>query len=117
MGRRLNWTNASCYGMVATQFLMRNLDAIRVKGRVQPVNIFELLGEAADAEPEWLKIFFHGRRAYQAGDWNRAEEYFQEVLRLRPEDRPSQIFLSRVRNYREAPPSSAWQGVFTLDSK
>jgi adenylate cyclase len=103
--------------LVAPQFLMRQLDAIRVQGRMQLVTIYELLGEKADAEPEWLEIFSGGRRAYQAGDWDRAEAYFQEVLSLRPEDRPSQVFLNRVRHYREHPPSSEWQGDLTLDSK
>ncbi len=103
--------------LVAGQFLMRHLDAIRVKGRMQPVNVFELLGEAADAEPEWLKIFGAGREAYQAGDWDGAAGHFLEVLRLRPEDKPSQAFLSRVRHYREHPPATDWQGVFTLESK
>ncbi|MEJ2670784.1 MAG: adenylate/guanylate cyclase domain-containing protein [Deltaproteobacteria bacterium] len=103
--------------LVPGQFRMRKLDDIRVQGRLQPVTIYELLGEAAKAEPEWLAGFAAGWQAYQAGDWDRAEGYFLEVLRLKPEDRPAQVFLGRVRNYREHPPGPDWQGVFSLESK
>ena len=105
------------YRLVAEQFLMRQLDTIRVQGRVQPVTIYELLGELEDGELEWLEMFAAGRAAYQARDWDRSEKYFQDLLRLKPEDGPAQVFLNRVRQYREHPPSPEWRGVFILESK
>jgi adenylate cyclase len=91
------------YSLVAKDFLTRELDVIQVKGRVQPVTIYELLGGPAEP-PEWLKTFTAGREAYQQGDWSRAASCFLEVLRLKPEDPPAQIFLSRVSQIGEPPP-------------
>jgi adenylate cyclase len=106
----------SVYRLLAGGCLVRELDTIRVQGRVQPVAIYELLA-GADGEPEWLKIFSAGREAYRNCDWDQAEGYFQNVLRLKPADKPAQVFLNRVRLYRQHPPSSDWSGVLTLDSK
>lgn len=91
------------HSLVAEDFLTRELDVIRVKGRVQAVTIYELLGGPAE-QPEWLKIFAAGRAAYQQEDWGPAESCFLEVLRLKPEDPPARVFLSRVRQIREPPP-------------
>jgi adenylate cyclase len=104
--------------LVADKFLFRELDLIRVKGRVQPVTIYELLGSPEEIkELPWLDAFAAGREAYQSGDWDRAEAFFQEVLHLKPDDPPSLLYLTRVRRYREIPPPSDWRGIFTLDSK
>ena len=42
---------------VVGRFLVRELDLVRVKGRVEPVTIYELLAEASADEPEWVRIF------------------------------------------------------------
>ncbi len=102
---------------VAGQFLVRELDLIRVKGRAQPVTIYELLGEAQEGEPAWLEIFAAARQAYREQNWDWAEEKFGEVLAMRPEDPPAQVFLARLRHYREQPPPPAWDGVFASASK
>jgi adenylate cyclase len=104
--------------LVADKFLFRELDLIRVKGRVQPVTIYELLGSPEEIkELLWLDAFAAGRKAYQSGDWDRAEAFFQEVLHLKPDDPPSLLYLTRVRHYREIPPPSDWRGIFIMDSK
>jgi adenylate cyclase len=103
--------------LIAGHFLLRELDRIQVKGRVQLVTIYELLAGAPDEQPAWLKNFAAGREAYVNRDWDWAEGCFLEVLRLKPEDPPAQIFLTRLRHYREQPPPPDWEGVFILESK
>ena len=107
----------ACYRLVAEQFLVRELDVIQVQGRVQPVTIYELLGEASQSLPGWLGFFMEGREWYKKQDWARAENCFQEVLRLKPGDPPAQLYFSRVRHYQNYPPPPDWQGVFKLDGK
>jgi adenylate cyclase len=107
----------ACYRLVAEQFLVRELDVIQVQGRVQPVTIYELLGEASQSIPGWLEIFVEGREWYKKQDWARAENCFQEVLHLKPGDPPAQLYFSRVRHYQNYPPPPNWQGVFKLDGK
>ena len=102
---------------VSGKFLVRELDLVRVKGRVEPVMIYELIAETVASEPKWLKSFSRGREAYREENWDRAEEQFLEVLRLKPADPPTQVFLSRMRTYRIKPPPFQWDKVFTLESK
>jgi adenylate cyclase len=103
---------------LASLFLWRELDQVRVKGRVQPVTIYELLGpDAPEGPPPWLGLFEAGRAAYLERRWNEAESRFQGVLSLRPDDPPARLYLERCRAFRQQPPPPDWCGVFILDSK
>ena len=108
----------STYQRVAAEMLAREVDLVRVKGRGQPVAIYELLGPLQEgAIIEWLEIFRAGREAYLRRDWEEAVKNFQAVLRLKPEDGPAQVFLHRCREFQHQPPPPDWQGVHVLESK
>jgi adenylate cyclase len=108
----------STYEEAADQFLFREIDRVQVKGRRQPLTVFELLGPcSAESDVTWLEAFKAARAAYNTLDWSEAERYFQDVLRLKPGDRPAQVFLNRCRQYREQPPPDDWQGIFMLKEK
>jgi len=99
-------------------FLVRELDQVQVKGRMQPVTIYELLGpQPGDGIPEWLQLFSYGRSAYREGLWQQAANYFQEVLRRKEDDGPARLFLRRCLEFVKNPPPPNWQGVFILDRK
>ena len=103
---------------VQDRLLVRELDLVQVKGRGQPVTIYELLGsQPPEGRPPWLDYFAAGLKAYRDRDWEEASQAFGEVLQLRPEDRPSQVFLGRCRFFAVAPPPLDWQGVFVLEGK
>ena len=103
---------------VKEAMLVREVDLIQVKGREQPVAIYELLGRREQGiRPEWLEIFAAGREAYQRREWDEAQGHFQAVLRLKPEDRVAAVFLARCRHFQEQPPPPDWQGVYILESK
>jgi len=97
--------------------LVREVDLIQVKGREQPVTIYELLGRQGGDRPEWLEIFAAGREAYQRQDWQEALGHFQTVLRLKPDDQAAVVFLGRCLNFQQQPPPPDWQGVYVLESK
>lgn len=99
-------------------FLVRELDQVQVKGRLQPVTIFELLREApGESSPPWLASFQAGRTAYLQRDWPLATRYFAEVLRLKPEDGPATLYLNRCRHHLAFPPPPDWEGVAVFDGK
>jgi len=103
---------------VQDRLLVREVDLVQVKGRGQPVAIFELMGPLpAEGPPAWLASFAAGLQAYRQRRWTGASQAFAEVLHLKPGDRPAQVFLERCRSLAEAPPPPDWQGVFVLDSK
>ena len=104
--------------LVQDRLLVRELDLVRVKGRAQPVTIYELLGESPpEGKYPWLHYFAAGLEAYRQRQWEKASRAFNEVLRLQPHDRPTQVFLGRCRFFAAAPPPLDWRGVFVLDAK
>lgn len=106
------------YQQVQQDFLTREVDQVQVKGRVQPVTIYELLGHPPEAgPPAWLESFAAGRAAYLERRWDRAEGLFQETLQLKGEDGPARLYLRRCQHYRQEPPPPEWQGVYTLEGK
>lgn len=99
-------------------FLVRELDLVQVRGRAQPVTIYELLGPMpAGGAPDWLRSFAAGRAPYLEGNWLAAADRFHEVLALKPDDPPARVFLKRCRQYLEKPPRAEWKGVFILENK
>jgi adenylate cyclase len=97
----------------------RWLDAVRVKGKREPVNIYELVGKGpAPAETQtWIARFEEGMRLYHQQKWDEAESAFHEVIRLRTEDPASEIYLERVEHFREEPPPEGWDGVYEFKTK
>jgi adenylate cyclase len=100
-------------------FVCRELDLVRVKGKKRPVKIYELLAEG-DVSDQWkavLRQFSRGLAAYRSQSWKEARAAFREVLQIRPEDGPAKVFLSRCELLGESPPGSDWDGVWTMVSK
>jgi adenylate cyclase len=64
-----------------------------------------------------MTAFAAGLQAYRNRQWQEATRAFEEVVHLKPGDRPAQVFLERCRLFAAAPPPPDWQGVFILESK
>lgn len=106
---------------VEKDFFCRELDAVRVKGRVRPVRIFELSCPKTESEVDprvaVLEPFSQGLRHYRAREWEQAESMFHRVLSLLPDDYPARLYLRRLEALRRNPPQEAWDGVFTMSIK
>jgi adenylate cyclase len=105
--------------LVREQVVARELDLIRVKGKMQPVKVYELLGLAADA-PQYSDLvsrFESGLEAYRSGQWRTAIEILEALLRDHPQDGPSQVFIKRCQDLLAQPPEGTWDGVFVMKSK
>ena len=111
--------NETTYRQVAKQFVCRDLDKIRVKGKNHPVNIYELLGVAADRQKfePLLKEFDHAMAAYRSKDWKGAAARFGELLGAYPNDGPSQVFLERSLDFLKHAPEGEWDGVYVMKTK
>ena len=130
LGSRLEGTNKEygtniilsefTYEHVRGEFLTRELDFVRVKGKHEPVRIYELLGRPGEVKDEKIRAtreFQQGLAAYRARQWQNAIEHFDEALRICPDDAPSQIYLRRCEAYQETPPPEQWDGVYTMTHK
>jgi adenylate cyclase len=99
--------------------LVRELDLIRVKGKTQPVKIFELLGTVAQADQYRDRIdrFHRGLEAYRNGQWATALDIFQDLSRNYPQDGPGHVFVKRCRDLLTTPPEGVWDGVYVMKTK
>jgi adenylate cyclase len=103
--------------LTGAAFVWRELDAIRVKGRRQAVRIFEPLGVAGEAAPEFLsraQAYGAGLTRYRARDFAAAAEQFARVA---DEDPPSALFLERARQLAQQPPGADWEPVSAQEEK
>jgi adenylate cyclase len=101
-------------------FAFRELDLIRVKGKLQPVTIYELIGRPADVTDDTMEIlsrFTAARALYQARKWQEAQNAFQSILEKWPTDGPSRTYWKRCQEYLFDEPPLNWDGVFTMDHK
>ena len=118
--------NESTYTSVQNAgFLFRELDIIRVKGKLQPVTIYELVGKLSELEQEpnfdelkqRLQNFSAARQLYRKRDWEQAQHAFQEILDRTPDDGPSRMYWKRCQEYLFDEPPIGWDGVFTMTHK
>jgi adenylate cyclase len=98
----------------------RALDLIRVKGKAQPVQVYELMSRKGGLDPtreQLRKLYEEGIEFYRMREWSQALDRFRAALALVPEDGPSDTYRLRCEAYVETPPSPDWDGVFTMTTK
>jgi len=107
------------------RFVFRELDLIRVKGKLQPVTICELIGRVREStvygSPEEVRsrvqLFRQARALYCQRQWPAAQEAFQRILDKWHDDGPSRTYWKRCQEYLFEEPPAAWDGVFTMTHK
>ena len=102
-------------------FHLREVDKIRVKGKEEPVSIYEAL----DALPnEQLKSilqcqpnFEEALDSYLDQQWEESKKLFQNISTLCPDDGIIQIYIERCEYFKNNPPPEDWDGVWTMKTK
>lgn len=101
-------------------FDIRELDDIQVKGKTEPVKIFEILRVAPKYKSkaaELIGLFEEGLKWYRSQAWDEAMAKFSQALRLAPNDGPSVEFMDRCEYLMEHPPEPNWNGVWIMKTK
>ncbi len=103
------------------QIWVRELDLIRVKGKQEPVRIYELIGDRSvsldDTTATFLDIYAQGREAYKSRAFHLAISLFDQALAMQPEDKAVTLHLERAQSYIQHPPATDWDGVHTMTTK
>lgn len=100
----------------APGFVYRELDRVRVKGKQQPVAIFEPLGRYNDLNESLraeLTLHAAALASYRACDWDTADKLFLELAQRGSCAQTCRLFLWRIGYMRQLPPPADWDGVFT----
>jgi len=109
----------STYNQVAAQFVGREVDRIRVKGKKQPVVIYELMAPISDRQgySVLLTHFNAALDVYRRQNWREAAGMFGDLLAMYPDDGPTQVLLQRCIEFMEEAPAPDWDGVYVMKSK
>jgi adenylate cyclase len=108
------------YQQAKNHYVFRDLDKIRVKGKLKPVNIYELLafGKDAASYSELLSRWDGASALYRQGRWNEAIEAFEALLHKYPDDGPAHTFLKRCHEkIEEGAPEAEWDAVWVAKTK
>jgi adenylate cyclase len=111
----------STYKRLRATYQARELDLVVVKGKTQPVAIYEILDYHTDETyPNLIDALGHFHNAltkYRQRKWGDAIHLLGEVLLINPNDKPAQLYIERSRYFLEHPPGEDWNGVWVMDSK
>jgi adenylate cyclase len=109
------------YTHVKDKVTVRELDLIQVKGKNEPVKVYELLGtsklELSDAKRQSLELYHEGLKLYRARQWEEAIAYMQQSYSLDETCYVAQIYAERATLYKLTPPPNDWNGIFIMTSK
>ena len=100
----------------APQFAYRELDRVRVKGKTEPVAIYEPRGLQSEADAIELALLARWSRLLEllrARDWDGAGAILLEL----PDDGLRRLYCARLRQYRDTPPAQDWDGVTSFETK
>ena len=102
-------------------YRIREIDRVIVKGKTEPVAIYEVLDyHSEDSFPnlmETVSYFKDGLGHYRRGNWQQAITAFSETLKLHPADRLAQHYIERCEHMSVNPPADDWNGVWVMKTK
>ena len=108
------------YEACKDEFLARPVDCVAVKGKEEPVVVYELLGPRAEAGEDttaFAEATTQAFDAYRGRDFAGAVAQYERALTIRPDDAAASQLLERCREYVATPPADDWNGVLNLTTK
>lgn len=97
-------------------FLLRRLDRLVVKGKKQPVSVFEVVGrrDGAGALVSQVAAFHTALDVYDLRDFSAAATAFDALSEVDP---AAAVYAARCRHYLSEPPPPDWNGAFAMKTK
>ncbi|MGD1714738.1 adenylate/guanylate cyclase domain-containing protein [Dapis sp. BLCC M172] len=103
------------------KYQIRFLDRASVKGRDEPINVYEVLDGEIDYVREFkLKTeadFALGLECYRLGDLVSAKDYFEKVKEINSSDKTAQLYLERIDELMVTGVPQNWDGVWAFTQK
>lgn len=106
---------------LADRYLFRYLGLVQVKGKNQPIGIYEVLDALSQNERELRTVskkqFEDGIRFYQNQDFESAAKMFKHVLKNNRDDGAAELYLKASLRYQKLPAPRPWDGTLKMVSK
>ena len=100
--------------------VLRRLDRVRVKGKNEPVTIYQPVGLYGRVSSEMVQEVRDSDAAlehYFAGNWEQARAAFRVLKTAVPERRMYGLYLERIDSLQSSGVTAGWDGVFEHTSK
>lgn len=104
----------------ATDYLYMKLDRVRVKGKNEPVTIYQpvaLLSEVSSDEEIEIDEYDKALKFYYKQEWGKAKSKFTLLKESYSQKKIYEIYLERIDSYISQPPPENWDGVYTHTTK
>ena len=104
----------------APSFVYREVDKVRVKGKLEGIAIFEPVGaqgSIGDQHLEEIERFHKAIEHYRKQRWDEAERLLKNLAYASPETKLYRLYLDRIAYFRAKPPGANWDGVFVFTTK
>ena len=98
----------------------RELDRVRVKGKLEPITIYEPIGSQGDVPDQLLEEIDRFHRAlqrYREQRWDDTEATLVKLMDADPKRKVYRVYMDRVAALRAKPPGANWDGVFIFTTK
>ena len=98
----------------------REMDLVRVKGKREPVRIYELIGKGPPTSnaKALIEHFGNALLLYRQQRWDEAIAAFDHVrTEIKLDDGPSSMYIQRCQELKLAPPGEFWDGTYTMTTK
>jgi adenylate cyclase len=109
------------YRKLKGTYRMREIDKVIVKGKTEPVGVYEVLDyHTPESYPNLIDALGHFRDAlakYRAGDFAGAGVLFAHVAELNPGDKAAKLYVERCAHLAEHRPEGEWHGVWVMEEK
>ncbi|MAR79455.1 MAG: adenylate/guanylate cyclase domain-containing protein [Rhodospirillaceae bacterium] len=102
-------------------YRVRDVDLVVVKGKTEPVGVYEVLDYHDDTTfPNLMDVVSHfneGIKLYRQANWSKAINQFEEAIKFNPDDNLSKTYIERCNHLSSNPPEGEWNGVWVMTTK
>jgi len=103
------------------KFRSRVLDIIKVKGKTQPVKVYNVVGYLEDAVPQsmldYCRLYEEAFALYLEKNFAKANELFDQALQIMPDDKATKEMLRRIAYFEKNGIADDWDGSMALTEK
>lgn len=103
------------------KFILRELDNIQVKGKNEPVRIYEVMRfqeHEREKINKLVSLFEEGLNLYRKQKWDQAVQKFKKAIEIKDgDDPPSKEFIERCHYLKEKGLEKTWNGVWVFKTK
>ncbi|OYQ66048.1 adenylate/guanylate cyclase domain-containing protein [Pseudanabaena sp. SR411] len=109
------------YNLCSDRIWVRELDRIQVKGKNQPVSVYELIGlksePLTEIQTRIIEHYHTAREHYLTRKFSKAVAEFAEVLELDKNNKAANIHITRCQHFLLNAPEDDWDGVWRMTEK